>query len=200
MNQSTKHQYPNFPNLEDFFLNQAREGIRLKYADIFFGKYFIYILTPQCILYPCVIYNSMIGQKDYENRSMPKVHFCNCKDLWAIYDKDSMRYKAKIPQNNLFDFQVGIGKNSSNKLFYNTPLSMCETCIEVFETIFLKFNLSPKLEIWNLLFATSKISKLEKVALEDSINLDVSFSHMNVHIGDKNFYLTRTLNDFNWQH
>ncbi|RAX53842.1 hypothetical protein CCY99_05530 [Helicobacter sp. 16-1353] len=189
---------PIFPNMEDFFVQKAKEGIIIKYADIIFGKYFIYILTPQNILYPCVIYNFILSPDEYKKHSKPKIHFCNCRDLWSIFDKDSISLKAKIPQHNLFDFQVGMGKNSSNKLFYNVELPFCPTCISVYETIFLKFNLNPRLELWNLLFASKRIIKLEKIAIEDAFSVNMNFVPMNVHIGDKNFYLTRKENGVDW--
>lgn len=187
-----------FPNMEEFFIQKLKEGIIVKYADIIFGKYFIYALTPQNILHPCIIYNFILSQSEYKSHSKPIVHFCNCKDLWSIYEKDSTSLKAKIPQNNLFDFQVGSNKSGSNKLFYNVELSLCPTCIAVYETIFLKFNLNPKMQLWNLLFATKRVVKLEKVAIEDAISVNMNFVPMDVHIGDKNFYLVRKPYGIDW--
>lgn len=197
LNDKLKHNLT-FPNMEEFFIQKLKEGIIVKYADIIFGKYFIYALTPQNILHPCVIYNFILSQSEHKSHSKPIVHFCNCKDLWSIYDKDSTSLKAKIPQNNLFDFQVGSNKSGLNKLFYNVELSLCPTCIAVYETIFLKFNLNPKMQLWNLLFATKRVVKLEKVAIEDAISVNMNFIPMDVHIGDKNFYLVRKPHGIDW--
>lgn len=183
-----------FPNLDSFFIQKAEEGIVVKYADIVFGKYFIYILTPQNIIYPCVIYRFVLSPNDFKKGKKPIIHFCNCKDLWAIYDEDSIILKAKIPHSRLFDFQVGLGKNSSNKLFYNIELPLCETCKEVYESVFLRFNLNPRLELWNLLFNSKKIKNLERIAIEDSIQTDTRYTPMNVNIGENCFYLTRIHN------
>lgn len=180
-----------FPNMQDFFLDKARDGIVIKYADIIFGKYFIYILTPQNILYPCVIYNHTVQPNEYAKHSKPFIHFCNCDELWSIYDKDSTILKAKIPSSKLFDFQVGLGRHISNKLFYNVELPFCPKCIEMYEKLFLKFYANEKFEIWNMLFSTKRVIKLEKIAIEDSINLDSRFLAADVEIGDGFFYLTR---------
>ena len=180
-----------FPNMQDFFLDKAKDGIAIKYADVVFGKYFIYILTPQNILYPCVIYNHTMLPSEYIKYNKPFIHFCNCNDLWSMYDKDSTILKAKIPSDGLFDFQVGLGRNSSNKLFYNVELPFCTKCIEIYEKLFLKFNANKNFEIWNMLFSTKRVIKLEKIAIEDSINLDSRFVAVDVEIGDKCFYLNR---------
>lgn len=183
-----------FPSTEDFFLDKARNGIVVRYVDIIFGKYFIYILTPQNVLYPCVVYNYTMQPNEYAKHNKPFIHFCNCSSLWSMYDKDSSLLKAKIPSSNLFDFQVGIGRNNSNKLFYDVELPFCPECVSVYEKVFLKFNINEKFELWNMLFSTSKVVKLEKIAIEDAINLDSKFLAMDVEIGDGLFYLTRRNN------
>ena len=180
-----------FPNMQDYFLDKARDGIVLRYADIIFGKYFIYILTPQNILYPCVIYNHTMQPSQYIRHNKPFIHFCNCDILWSLYDKDSTILKAKIPSNLLFDFQVGLGRHSSNKLFYDVELPFCPKCVEIYEKLFLRFFVSENFEIWNILFSTNKILKLEKIAIEDSINLDSRFESFEVEISDRCFYLRR---------
>lgn len=177
----------NFPNFEDFVLSEAKKGIVVKYADIVFGKYFIYILTPRLRLYPCVIYSATISEGDYHRGVKPLVHFCNCKDLWSIYHSDSVRLKAKIPQENLFDYQVGEG----NKLFYGVELPLCPNCKKVYESVFLRLNVNPKLEFWNLLFTTKNIRNLEKIAIEDSLQISGLFVPMSINTGEKHFYLVR---------
>ena len=180
-----------FPNLEDFFLEKARDGVIVKYADIIFGKYFIYILTPQNILYPCVIYNYTMQPKAYSKYNKPFIHFCNCSELWSIYNVDSTLLKAKIPTCNLFDFQVGVGCNNTNKLFYDVELPFCPKCVDIYERLFLKFHINEHFELWNILFATKKVIKLEKIAIEDAINLDSKFLAMDVEICDGYFHLKR---------
>ncbi len=180
-----------FPNLEDFFLEKVRNGVIVKYVDIIFGKYFLYILTPQNILYPCVIYNHIMQQNEYVKHSKPLIHFCKCNRLWSVYDKNATFLKAKIPYNNSFDFQVGGGRNNSNKLFYNVELPFCNECIKIYERLFLKFHVNEHFELWNNIFLTKNVIELEKKAIEYAINLDSNFLSMDVDINDGYFYLRR---------
>ncbi|MDE6886751.1 MAG: hypothetical protein K2P17_06915 [Helicobacteraceae bacterium] len=174
-----------FANLEDFFVSEAKEAILLKYADIIFGKYFIYLLTPQNKLYPCVVYNSVISQRLHKEKLKPVIHFCNCKDLWESYNKDSSSLKAKIPLENSFNYSVG--KNST-KIFYKVELPFCESCINIYENILFKFSYT--MDFHKELFLDKNILALEQITIDNKLNTDSSFSPMDIKLGDKYFILS----------
>ncbi len=178
-----------FPNLNDFFVSEAKKGIMLRYADIVFGKYFIYILTPQNYLYPCVIYQAILSNRDYVTKGKPLIHFCNCRILWEIFDRHYNNLKAKIPECNAFDFKVGVIRSSVEKEFYDVELPFCSQCIKLYETLFLKFNAKQNMELWNLLFADKQLVLSEKIAIESDIDINQRFTSMNASICDRYFRL-----------
>ena len=176
-----------FSNLEEFFIEELNNGLNLNLIDLIFGKYFIYALSPQNILHPCVIYKNILSMQEYEKNAKPCIHFCNCNALWEIQDrKDAL--KAKIFVNNEFDFKIRV-ESIDIKTFYRMELPFCIECINIYNKLF-----SYKLNSYELdcnfarnLFLDSKLLKIEKIALEDSILLN--FSYMNLCIQKDYFYL-----------
>lgn len=170
-----------FSNLDSFVLEELKNGIFLKYIDIIFGKYFIYAITPQNILHPCIIYTYILSSREYKSGIKPKIHFCNCDLIWGTYDKNSTILKAKIPNKNSFDYKVRTN-NSDMKLFYAMPLEFCNKCIGLYENIFLKFIDNKNMNFWNLLWSNKSVLKIEQLSIEDNLMLNSDFCHMKVNI------------------
>lgn len=177
-----------FSNLDSFFRDELNNGIFVKYADIVFGKTFIYAITPQNVVIPCVIYLSKLSSSEYKKGVRPILHFCNCNKLWSMYDKDSTMLKAQTPAKNLFDYSVKQNRVDV-KLFYNMELPMCSECVSIYEKVFLKFIPPTNMYFWKLLFSNNNVLKTEQIAIEDAIAVSNDFSNMSVKICDDCFIL-----------
>lgn len=153
-----------FGSLEDFALEEFHKGITTKLADIAFGKYFIYIKTPQNALLPCVVYNALLSHRAHRAKELPIIHFTKCEDLGKILQKKGA--KAKIMRENAFDYAVGSDEKLSTKIFYGIKLPFCAKCT----TNYKKFFGVKKLDttnLWANLFANDLLCALELESLRD---------------------------------
>lgn len=153
-----------FGSFEDFALEEFRSGITTKLADIAFGKYFIYLRTPQNALFPCVIYNALLSHKAHKARELPIIHFTKCEDLGLILQKKGA--KAKIISENAFDYAVGNDERLSAKLFYGVKLPFCAKCVENYKKFFgIKKADFSEGNLWANLFANDLLCALELESL-----------------------------------
>ncbi|RDU63955.1 hypothetical protein [Helicobacter sp. MIT 14-3879] len=184
-----------FGSFEDFIMQEVKRGIPLKYADIIFGKYFIYFLTPKNILYPCIIYNSLLSPKAHKDRLKPLLHFYNCKNLYDILYLDST--KVKITRKNLFDYNVGLNKRYASKLFYDIPLPFCPLCVETYKLEFNNFYEKNYNEDFVFFDCLDDVKiKEEQIAISSNIAISNNYSLVDVNIGNGNFYLSYKRNVF----
>lgn len=150
----------NFGSFEDFALEEFHSGIAINLADIAFGKYFIYLKSPQRALFPCVLYNSLLSTHAHRARQKPIIHFMQCEFLdEMLQNKDT---KAKIFQQNTFDYAVGKDKNLSVKLFYGVRLPFCAKCVEIYNEVFGAFD---ECDIWEKMFKNELFCAIEMDAL-----------------------------------
>lgn len=181
----------NFGSFEDFALEEFRSGITIKLADIAFGKYFIYIRTPQNALFPCVIYNALLSHKAHRAKELPIIHFTKCDDLGEILQKKGA--KAKIMVENAFNYAVGSDERLSAKLFYGVKLPFCAKCMENYKKFFsVKKAVFSGGNLWANLFANDLLCALELESLR--------IESFDIFKAENYFYLTykrnsRTLGD-----
>ena len=151
-----------FPTFEDFALEAFHNGVAIKLADIAFGKYFIYLRTPQNALYPCVIYNALLSHRAHRAKELPTIHFTKCDDLGDIWQKKGA--KAKLMRENAFDYAVGSDERLSTKIFYGVQLPFCAQCVENYKKFFgtKKVDFS---NLWANLFANDLLCALELESL-----------------------------------
>ncbi len=167
-----------FGSFEDFALEELRNGISIKFADIAFGKYFIYFRTPQNALIPCVIYNALLSHKAHKARELPIIHFTKCEDLDEVLQKCGA--KAKRCDENAFDYAVGSNEKLSTKIFYGVKLPFCAKCIENYKKFFGIINLNKAdfgvgANLWANLFANDLLCALEIESLRQESNFDISY-------------------------
>lgn len=162
-----------FGSFEDFALEEFHNGITTKLADIAFGKYFIYLRTPQNALFPCVIYNALLSHRAHRAKELPIIHFTKCEDLGLILQKKGA--KAKLISENTFDYAVGSDERLSVKLFYGIKLPFCAKCVENYKKFFgiKKADFSGEnLNLWANLFANDLLCALELESLRiESYNI-----------------------------
>lgn len=153
-----------FDSFEDFALEKFYNGITIKFADIIFGKYFIYLRTPQNVLYPCVIYNALLSHKAYKAKELPIIHFTKCEDLGEVLQKQGA--KVKIMRENAFDYAVGSNERLSGKLFYGIKLPFCAKCVKNYRSFFSvkKINVN----LWVNLFTNELLSAIELESLRQT--------------------------------
>ncbi len=182
-----------FGSFEDFALEEFHNGITTKLADIAFGKYFIYLRTPQNALFPCVIYNALLSHKAHKARELPIIHFTKCEDLGEILQKRGA--KAKLLRENAFDYAVGSDERLSVKLFYGVKLPFCAKCVENYK----KFFGVKKVDfgggnLWANLFANDLLCALEMESLR--------IESCDIFKAQNSFYLQykRDLRDFGDSH
>ena len=158
-----------FGSFESFALDWFKSGVAIRFSDIAFGKYFIYLKTPQNALYPCVIYNALISHKAHKGRQKPIIHFMQCEFLGEILQNNGA--KAKIARENAFDYAVGSSEKTSAKLFYGIKLPFCAKCVETYNHIFaLKMADFGKddCNIWDRLFANDLLCAVEMESLRQN--------------------------------
>lgn len=155
----------NFDSFESFALTEFHSGIVLKFADIAFGKYFIYLQTPQNALYPCVIYNALISHRAHIERQKPIIHFTKCKFLDALMQ--SKGAKAKIMKSNAFSYAVGSSERVSVKIFYDAKLPFCAECVKSYKKFFSikDFSAENATNLWANLFANELLCAIELESL-----------------------------------
>ena len=165
----------NFGSFEGFVLKEFRNGIKLAMADIVYGKYFLYLQSPQNALFPCVIYNSLLPLRLHNQRRKPVIHFMKCDFLGEITDST----KAKIMRENAFDYAVGSSVKFSAKLFYGIKLPFCAKCVESYEAIFGDFDEN---RIWdkmlkNELFSAIELESLKAESMAESFDISKADNH-----------------------
>lgn len=150
-----------FGSFEDFIVREFYNGISVKMADIISGKYFLYLQSPHNALFPCVVYNSLLPTSSHNARKKPIIHFMQCDFLGDILAVDST--KAKIMDNNAFDYVVGNNARFSTKIFYDVKLPFCAKCVESYEKIFGTFEDD---NIWAKMFQNELFSAIELESLK----------------------------------
>lgn len=150
----------NFGSFENFALEEFHNGIAIKLADIAFGKYFIYLKSPQRALFPCVLYNSLLPTSQHRAKQKPILHFCACEFLDEILQDKST--KAKIMNENAFDYAVGNSAHLSAKLFYGVKLPFCAKCVGIYNEVFGAFD---ECDIWGKMFKNELFCAIEMDAL-----------------------------------
>lgn len=166
-----------FGSFEDFALREFKAGIALKFADIIKGKYFLYLRSPQNALFPCVLYNSLLSSAEHRAKQKPILHFLHCEFLSQILRAPSA--KAKIMNENAFDYAVGNSAHLSGKLFFGVELPFCAKCIEHYNAIFGAFDGA---NMWGKMFRNELFCAIEMDALRvDGMEIKATKNH---------FYLT----------
>lgn len=169
-----------FGNLDDFFIDALKEGISPASCDIFIGKYFIYVLTPQNRLLPIVIYDSKLLASSFEKRLLPQIHFCFCDELKLMLEQKRRGILVKFPTKNSFFYQVG-----TNKQFYDVKLPFCPKCSAFYKKSFMKL-LDEIPLLWNV---DRRYWISEKNALEGQFD-GKKFSKMDM-LFAKNYFIAK---------
>lgn len=166
----------NFPTFEDFALKEFHSGITLKRADIAFGKYFLYLRTPQNALHPCIIYNALLPSAEHRAKQKPILHFLACEFLGEILRLPST--KAKIMTKNAFDYAVGHSERLSTKIFYGVKLPFCARCVGIYNEIFGAFD---ECDIWDKMFKNELFCAIEMGVLKiDGMEIVANKNHFSL--------------------
>lgn len=76
-------------------------------------------------IYLACIYSYILDEKTFAKNESPKIHFIKCGESKLLNPKHT---KVCIPTTNAFDYRVR-ANGIDTRLFYEHPLSICQTCM-----------------------------------------------------------------------